>query len=539
MIDIVEIKKNLELLEKEPLNSKANYLIASYLAHTGRLNEVYPFISKVIESGERIQGAHLILGKYLWEQENRFSEAREEFETELKKFPESKLAIANLSLALAKMGEMTKAVELHKKYLAEEPSSIACWNLLLMHAHYDPESSNDELLTYANEYSQTIYPNSNNSLELFDKQDLTPFKPRLKVGFVSGDFKSHSVIFFIKDLLLELNRFADVYCYCNNKHDNLTTLLKMEVRRWRDVDKLSDNELTEKIRSDKIDILVDLSGNTALNRLGVFAMRAAPVQVSWLGQAGPLGIKNMDYMLCNSDIVLDDEDKYYMEKPFRLDSVYAPFTPPQEEIMVEEAPCIKNGFVTFGCFNNFMKINHKTLQVWIEILKQVPNSRIYLKNEMLKDPIFKQALENDFVKAGIDKNRLILEEYVHNKKTYIVEYNNIDIALDSFPLCGGTTTNDLLWMGVPLITLSGERMSQRISASTLKRIGAEELISYSKEEYINKAVSLSKDFNKIDRYKRTLRDKYLGSEICDKEKFARNLLRAFSVMWYETVAKAS
>jgi predicted O-linked N-acetylglucosamine transferase (SPINDLY family) len=242
-------------------------------------------------------------------------------------------------------------------------------------------------------------------------------------------------------------------------------------------------------------------------------------------------------MLCNQDTVLEGEDKFYLEKPFRLSGPYAPFTPPQEEIMVEEAPCSRNGYVTFGCFNNFMKINSETLKLWIEILKQVPNSKLYLKNEMFKDKLFQERIKEKFNTAGIKSDRLIFEEYVHNKKSYIVEYNKVDIALDPIPLGGGTTTNDLLWMGTPLITLYGKRISQRSSASILKQIGAEELISYSEQEYIDKAVKLGQDYNLIDRYKRSLRDKYVSSDICNKEKFAKELLRAFSVMWHETLSK--
>jgi protein O-GlcNAc transferase len=538
MINIAEIKKNMNLLEKEPLNPNANYLIASYLAHTGRLNEVYPFLSKVIESGKEIQGLYLLLGKYLLS-EKRFVEGKEAFEKELERFPESLQVMTNLAFVMTKMGEASKAVKLYKEYVSKETNSVEAWNSLLMSAHYDTESSNEQLLNYAQEYSQNLYPTANNLSEIFDLSSLDPFKTRLKIGFVSGDFKNHPLIYFIKDLLLELNRFADIHCYCNNKHDNQTTLLRMEVSRWRDVEKLSDAELTKKIRNDKIDILVDLSGNTPLNRLGVFAMRAAPVQVSWLGHAGPSGITNMDYILSNSDIVLSNEDQYYLEKPFRLDGIYAPFSPPQEEIIVEEAPCIKNKYVTFGCFNNFMKINSQTINTWIEIMKQVPNSKLYLRNEMLKDTAFKEKLKNDFDQARINSNRLILEEYLYNRKNYMNEYNKIDIILDTFPACGVTTSNDALWMGVPIITLFGTRMSQRISASILKNIGLSELISTNQDEYINKAVNLSQDFNRIDRYKREIRDKYLKAEICNKEKFAKNLLRAFSVMWYETTTKVS
>jgi protein O-GlcNAc transferase len=538
MINISDIKKNMNLLEKDPLNPNANHLIASYLAKTGRLDEVYPFLSKVIESGKEIKGIYLLLGQYLLSKK-KIVEAQEAFEKELEIFPNSLKAKKNLAYVMTRMGEISKAVKLYKEYVSKETNSVEVWDNLIRYAHYDPESSNEELLKYAQEYSQNLYPSVNNLSEVFDLSSFDPFKPRLKIGLVSGDFKNHPLMYFIKDLLLELNRFADVYCYCNNKYDNQTTLLRMEVSRWRDVDKLSDAELTEKIRNDKIDILLDLSGNTTSNRLRVFAMRAAPVQVSWLGQAGSLGIKNMDYILSNSEIVLNNEDQYYLEKPFKLDGIYAPFSPPQEDIKIEEAPCIKNNYVTFGCFNNFIKINSQTMKTWIEILKRVPNSKLYLRNEMLEDSKFKEKLKNNFYQAGIDSNRLILEEYVHNRKSYMNEYNKVDIILDTYPACGVITTNDALWMGAPVITLFGTRMSQRISASILKNIGLCELISSNLDEYINKAVKLSQDFNLIDRYKREIRDKYLKAEICNKEKFAKNLLRAFSVMWYETITKVS
>ena len=539
MIKIEEVRKSLEILKGDPSNVSANYLISCYLAHTNRLHEVYPFISKVAESDSNIKGTNLILGKYYWEKEKKFLKAIRLYKKELSLHPDSSLAMINLARALIQIGEISEGIKYLKQILALNPKDILTSDSLLMHLHYKPDCSHEELLEHAKKHTQNIFKDSSpykNTKENFQHLQLLDMKPRLKVGFVSGDFKQHSIVFFIKNLFPELNKYCDVYCYCNNKHDNMTQTLKAESQEWRDILGVTTVEAVEIIKKDQIDVLVDLSGHTGKNRLDIFIEKPCPVQVSWIGQAGPLALHEIDYMLCNNYLVPREEDRFYREKPFRLAGIYAPFVIPLNNIEITPTPCLENGYITFGCLNNFIKINQDLLLTWVEILGKVSNSKLFLKSSLFADSEFIKRIQDFFENKGIDSCRLILETHDSIKLDYINKYNKIDIALDSFPVGGNTTTNDLLFMGVPVIALYGKRMSQRSSADLLKVMGCDELIANTKEDYIEKAVTLASDFERINNYKNTLRSRYTNSPICDTKSFAKELSTAFSSMWQETIA---
>lgn len=535
MISEQQVEASLNILQKDSANISANYLIACYLYLNNKLEQAYPFICKVIEKEPNYKGAKLILGRYYWDHEKKYLKAIQLFREELAKYPDSLPTIANLGKALAAIGEIEEAIELHKRYLELAPNDKLALDTLLMHSHYSPLVSNEELLEIAKQYSERISKGKEATND-YSHLNLSPLKTRLKIGFVSGDFKKHSVLFFIHGLLAELDKYCEVHCYCNNEEDQMTELLKQEVKHWRDITKLGTQDAVELIKKDEIDILIDLSGNTAKNRLDIFALKPCPVQASWLGQAGPLGLPEIDYMLCTEDLVSPEEDKFYLEKPFRLPNVYSIFSPPVDEVEITEAPCLKNNYVTFACLNNSLKINQKTLSTWVEILKQVPNSKLFLKNKFFSDPDYKEKIEQFFSEKGINEERLILEEHDFKKLQYIKNYNRVDIALDSFPVSGGTTSHDLLWMGVPLIACHGARMSQRISAAMLKTLDLNELVAKDYDEYVKKAVELAKDFNRIKEYKETIRSRYLNSGICNRAKFAKEFATALSQIWTEKIA---
>jgi len=534
MIDLKEVEKSLNILEKDPSNTSANYILSCYLASNNKLSQVYPFISKVLEKKPQLKGAKYILAKYYEEHEKKFIQAIQFYKEELEEHPDSLPTIASLGKALAHIGEIEEAINLHKQYLKYDSSNKLAWDILLMHSHYNPKCSSEELLDYAKQYSKQL-SKSMNQKNNFEHLNLSLVKPRLKVGFVSGDLRQHSILFFVHGLFSELNKHCDVYCYCNNQHDQMTELLKKEVLNWRDIITLSDIEAVNLIKKDQIDILIDLSGNTGKNRLDIFSHKPCPVQASWLGQSGPMGLAEMDYMICTEYLVNKDEDQFYLEKPFRLPDIYSTFSTPLDDVAILQPPCLENNYISFGCLNNFMKINNETLSTWVEILKQVPDSKLFLKSKFFSDLDFTRKIQGFFEEKGINKERLILEDKDSKKLQYIKNYNRIDIALDSFPVGGGTTTHDLLWMGVPLIAINGDSFSHRVSASLLNTLGLEELIAQDKSEYIKKAVELANDYKKIEDYKNRIRDLYLKSPICDKTTFAKKFTNALSQMWSETI----
>jgi protein O-GlcNAc transferase len=529
---------SLEIFEKiyqqNAKNIFGNWGIAYSLYKLNRIKDAKPYIDYILASGTFLKFVNLMYGYYLSEVEGKITQSLSWFHEELSLDPESPCANGVLGRTYASLGESETAYEYEKKQLKVNKTANVFDNFL-MHIHYNSKITNQEIIDWANDYQNAIYPELqglNISKKNYPNIDWNTKKTKLKIGFVSGDFRKHAIFSWLKGLLSMLaNHNLEIYCYCNNKHDVATEIWKSEVPNWRDIKDLNDDECFELIKKDCLDILVDLSGHTALNRLGVFARKPAPAQITWLGQSSPIGIRNIDYTISDDFLIPQNEDKYYMQKVYRMPNYFAIFQPPEKNIEIKPAPCLINDFVTFGCFNNFMKINADVIKTWIEILQKVPKSKLMLKAKVFKDELFKQDLLNKFSLGGIEEERIILNLHDSNKYDYLEAYNSIDIALDPFPLGGGTTTHDLLWMSVPLIALYGARMSARISAGILHNIKTPELIAYSNQEYIDKAIRLAGDINQIQFYKNNLREKYLKSPCCNKQLFASQLNKAFRDIW--------
>jgi predicted O-linked N-acetylglucosamine transferase (SPINDLY family) len=505
--------------------------------------KMYPYLEKLKESNKPLKFFNTMLAKYAHKVELDILKAIEKYKLE-DNFAESSLASNGaIALLLASIGDIEKSNEYSLKQLSITPNDKVVFDNLMMHLHYDPSVEYKELIKYALKYQDSIYPEySNNdfSYEDFPKINFYAKKQTLKVGFVSGDFKKHVFYNWLKSLFpsLRMNNI-EIYCYCNNEPDEATSILKQEVSQWRDILNLSDNESYQLIQEDQIDILIDLSGHTAMNRLGIFARKPAPLQITWLGQSSPIGIKNIDYTISDIFFNQPQDSKYCIQEIYQLPNYYACFTPPEIELEITKLPCKTNNFITFGCFNNLLKINSTVINTWIEILHKVPNSRLNLKSKLFEDINFTKSFRNKFEERDISSKRLILDHHDINKFDYLKSYNSIDIALDPFPFGGGTTSHDLLWMGVPLITLYGSRMSSRSSGSLLKSMGLEELISYDIEEYIKKAVELAHNVEQINYYRENLRDIYLSSPCCNQVQFAKDLVEAFHCMWNQTKVRYS
>lgn len=529
----------LKILESEPDDIYANWGVSYCLYKSGRITEVYPYLKKCMDSGQVLRFVFLMYGQYIAETESRVLESIDYFNKELSYDSGSPSAYAVLGRAYASIGELEKSLEYEKKHLSIKSKSKFVFDNLMMHIHYNPSVTNQEILELSNQYQTQIYPDFvDNKFRKSDFPliDFNPAKSSLRLGFVSGDFKKHSMFSWLHGQMNIMRLHGmEIVCYCNNEADVATEIWKSEVDLWRDIKNLDDDEAAEVIREDKIDILIDLSGHTALNRLGVFARKPAPVQVTWLGQAGPIGVKRLDYMITDEVSVPEGEDADYGHKIYRMPNVFASFSAPDLDITITEPPCLQNNYVTFACFNTQVKINPKVLNLWVRLLKAVPSARLHLKGKIYKDQEFRKRINNFFGSRGVDPSRLILDTHNSNKIDYLKVYNDIDIALDPFPVGGGTTTHDLLWMGVPMITLYGKRMSNRASASILTSMGCQEMIAHDEEEYLQKAIDLTADFERIRTYKSSLRKQYLSAPFCDTQSFAKDLEVAFRSMWSETI----
>jgi protein O-GlcNAc transferase len=276
--------------------------------------------------------------------------------------------------------------------------------------------------------------------------------------------------------------------------------------------------------------LVDLSGHTALNRLPVFARKPAPIQVTWLGDCATTGLTSIDYILCDNYGVHKGDERFYVETPWVLPNTRLCFTPPTEKVPVTELSALSTGSVTFGCFNNLIKMTDQVVVLWARILMCIPNSRLMLKSLSFYDPQICQRVVERFAIHGVAPDRLLLTLGKHREE-YFADYNQVDIALDPFPFTGGTTSIDAIWMGVPVITLRGNTMGARQGEGILNNIGLPDWIAKDEDDYVALAVKKAADLAALSRLRSELRSKLELSPLCDAKSFAQNLEGAFVEMW--------
>nr|MBC8553782.1 hypothetical protein [Candidatus Brocadiales bacterium] len=273
---------------------------------------------------------------------------------------------------------------------------------------------------------------------------------------------------------------------------------------------------------------IDLAGHTAKNRLIIFTYKPAPIQVTYLGYCSTTGLKTMDYWITDTIMHPKDTVELAVEKILRLQRCWTCYQPPVDS--PEILPVVQeSNLITFGSFNNLSKLSSEVVECWSRLLKEVTDSRLVSKARQLADPFMQERILNHFAQHGITGDQLIL---LPNTPSYMADYNRIDIALDTFPRTGGVTTADALWMGVPVVTLAGERYIERQGASILNTIGMDELITSTPDEYITKAVTLAKDYKRRAELRTSLRELMTNSPLCDGRDLAQALENAYRKMWH-------
>ncbi len=369
--------------------------------------------------------------------------------------------------------------------------------------------------------------------------DLKPFEhspathPRhdkIRIGYISPDIRRHVVAFFSYAFYKSYDKSKfEVYCYPKCPEDNVSTEFKAGVDGWKNILYDQPEVAAKKIKDDEIDILVDLSGHTANNCLRVMAYKPAPVQISAIGWFNSTGLKTIDYFLC--DKFTDPEglnEQFFTEKILRLQHSHFCYMWHDAPIEIQPAPCLKNGYVTFVSFNNFIKVTDEMLKIWAAILERVPNSRLYVKGKAFRSQYGIDFAVKRMKAAGIPIERVRMEA---DEMLYLVKYAETDIALDTFPYPGGGTTCDALFMGIPVLTLVGKRHNGRFGYSLLHNMELDELCAFSEQEYIDKAVELANDFDRINDYHLTIRRRMSQSPVMNDSIYMSELEAAYEKIY--------
>ena len=364
----------------------------------------------------------------------------------------------------------------------------------------------------------------------------------LRVGLVSGDLRTHPVGYFVESILCALTSGLpgrlEFIAYSgnipNNANDAVTERIKACCTAWNSTLDLSDEKLARKIHDDCIDILICLSGHTALNRLPMFAWKPAPIQINWLGYFPTTGVSAVDYVIADPWVPPQADEQYFTEQIYRLPETYVCFTPPDFEVPIVPLAALSVGHVTFGSFNNLLKISDDVVALWARVLLAVPDSRLFLKTKQLSSAGAKQAMQDRFAAHCIGADRLILEGD-SPRAELLAAYQQVDIALDPFPLPGGTTSVEALWMGVPVLSLVGERFMSHIGKSILQNAGLPDWIATDADDYVARSVSYAGDLPRLAALHDGLRAQVLASPLFDAPRFARHFEAALRAMWMQWI----
>lgn len=509
---------------------EAYVILANTLEYLGRENEALNALTVSLDLKPDFQGARYNKALLLLKM-RRHEDAEEEIRQYLSNDPEYLPAVQVLAITLWGQGLFVEALDVYRFLREKDPFCLDLMSRQAFLLNYNFSINCQELYEYHRDFGCELEKRYPPSFASF--QDKSTIGRKLKIGYISGDFSLHPVALFMLPVVERHNRKSfEVFCYyTSDKVDQITLELRSLADYWADVDALSHQELAERIHADAIDILVDLIGHTAGSRLPVFALQPAPVQVTWMGYLNTTGLSRMNYRICDerTDPIFIS-DIAHTEKLIRLPNsqwCYRPFiTLPAEGV----TPFERNGFITFGCFNHAIKISSGLCALWRDILLNIPNSKLLCVG--LSSTRKMAELISELTMSGIAGERL---QFVARTSLdqYYAWFAEADIALDTYPYGGGTTTFDTLWMGVPVVAAKGSTSASRSAASILEALGLNEWVAPSIDDYVRVAVERANDLDRIKELRKSLRRMLQTSPLMDEERFVRDLESAYRQMWQE------
>jgi protein O-GlcNAc transferase len=498
---------------------------------TGELEEAMANFRQAAELQPRNSSILINMGVAQFERREVFS-AIETYRGILEFDPDNVQARANLGGALQQSGQLELAIESYRHVLQASPEYLYAHHGLLFALTYLPGFAPAEYLAQARRYGAAVSSRANPFSQWLCPEPGAAARP-LRVGFVSGDLRSHPVGLFLENILANVDpaRLALVAYATSTTEDFLSERLKSVFSEWHSVATIPDEALARKIHADKIDILVDLAGHTGLNRLPVFAWKPAPVQVSWLGYWASTGVAEIDYILVDPISVPKADAQFFSEELWHLPDTRLCLSPPvlRRAIEVNGLPALSKGHVTFGSYQGLSKISDRTLVAWAQVLARIPSARLRLQSTPLAYPEAVLNMQQRMAAAGIDVARVDLRGGTP-REDYLASYGEVDVVLDTFPFPGGTTTAEALWMGVPTVTLTGNSLLARQGESMMRCVGLGEWVAPNEQEFVEVAVARVTDLERLAALRAGLRARALASPLFDAGRFARNLQDAFEGM---------
>jgi protein O-GlcNAc transferase len=520
-----------EAIRLNPNFASAHNNLGSSFYETGRLREAIESFQKAIRIDPGLAGAYSNMGRVFQDIEE-YDEAISYYQEAVRLAPDFAEAYNNLGSISKEKGQIEEAEAYFRQAGRTDPDNLLYSENLVFTMLYDPRCDAgaiySEHLRLAGKYAGCPSP------ETRSHDDRKTRQPKLRIGYVSPDFRKHSVAYFIEPVLKAHDRsHFEIFCYSNVAvQDGVTERFRGHADKWRDIAGMSYESMAALVREDGIDILVDLAGHTEDNLMPLFACRPAPVQASWIGYPATTGLSAIDYKIVDGHTDPPGmTEKFYTERLMRLPETFLCYMPDEESPEVTDFPTLASGHITFGSFNNFAKVSPQTFDLWSDLLQMIPGSRLIMKAKGLSDKSVGKLLTGRFAAKGIDSERIELLPWKPSTKEHLEAYARIDIGLDTFPYNGTTTTCEALWMGVPVVTLSGDAHLSRVGLSLLSNVGLPELIAASGREYLDIGARLAGDTDKLQLLRKGLRDRMARSPLTDAKQFTVHIENSYNAMW--------
>jgi protein O-GlcNAc transferase len=499
------------------------------LTNLGRYPEALESLQRAIEINPRMDTTYDNLA-FLLNKLNRFQEAADAGEKAVRLNPANANAWNNLASSYQRQARIEEAIGAYRKAAEINPGlAMAHSNVLfcmLFSPRYSPEQIAEAHRVWARQRASHLV------IRAHPASPRDPNKKPLRVGFLSPDLRVHPVGSFLAPVFRSRNiEEWQAICYSDVLvPDRMTEWFRSAADAWRNIAGLSNEEVARLVASDEIDILFDMAGHTGDNRLLLFARKVAPVQVTWMGYLHTSGLSTMDYLIADATCIPEGEEHFYAEKILRMPDGLFCYDPPEFAPLVNPLPAIERGYVTFGSMNQLAKVRPEVIRLWSRLLSALPTSRIVFRARALNDKAGRDRLALQFAACGISEHRIDMLPHT-SLPEYFETYHEVDIHLDPFPYAGGTTTCDALWMGVPTVTLAGDRFCTRHSASHLRNAGLGELVAGNVNGYLGIAMGLASDLDRLGEMRAGMREKIARSPLLDAERFGENFTGCLRTMW--------
>ena len=530
------VKNYKKTLKLKPDFSLAYNNLGVVLKSLNKLDEALVTSKKAVELDPKFADAHNNIGAILQDLGN-YEEAYKFYNKAIKLKSNYSEAYYNLGILQKKIGKIEECVENFQKAVKANPKNNRAYSNYLFNLNYLTKYDGNYYIEEAKKFGL--------SLKKIDDQLCIPYKynvnpEKLTVGFISADLRNHPVGYYLIDTLeyLKKKNIKLVAYHNSTKTDNLTEKLKKHFDIWCNIKDKNDLSVINLIRENGVHILIDMSGHTAKNRLPIFVNKPAPIQVTWLGYNASTVLKEIDYIIGDQYVTPLKNKNQFTENILQLPNIWSCLSKPDFKIKKEiSSPALKNGFITFGSFNNLSKINDNLIDLWSETLKRVENSKLFLKAKELDNLAVAANIRKKFQENGISIERIIIEGKPKTREEMVKKYNQVDIALDPFPYSGITTSFESVWMGVPLYVLKGNNFYSRTGISINKNLGMEDWIANNKKDYFIKILKLTSDFNKLSQTREHLINKVNDSTLFDSSLFANNFNKMLWKIWEKFTLK--